>query len=131
MNAKQLNHYQAKLTRLATELGEGVAQRREEVLRPLGGEGAGGFSDMPVHPSDLAVDAAEQEVETAVYENEGHLLAEVNAALARLEAGTFGICETCGRAISMKRLDALPYARQCVRCATKDETGPEGESRTG
>jgi DnaK suppressor protein len=112
MNAKQIERYRTELSRMAAELGDGVAQRRDEVLRPLGGEAGGGISDMPVHPSDLAADAAEQEVETAVFETEGHLLAEVNAALARIEAGTFGTCETCGKSIM----------RQCIRCAEAAET---------
>jgi RNA polymerase-binding transcription factor DksA len=48
---------------------------------------------------------------------EARLLAEVIAALDRIDAGTFGTCLDCGRPISRARLDALPYARQCIRCA--------------
>jgi RNA polymerase-binding transcription factor len=43
-------------------------------------------------------------------------LADVEAALARLDAGTYGICETCGDPIGEGRLEALPTARQCVAC---------------
>ena len=117
MNPQQLEHYRKKLSRLADREATSVAQRREEVLRPLGGEAGGGISDLPLHPSDLAADSAERDVEAAVFETEGHLLADINAALARIEAGTFGKCESCGKGIAKNRLDAVPYARICKRCA--------------
>ncbi len=44
-------------------------------------------------------------------------LAEVDAALARVEAGSYGVCERCGSPIGAARLDALPAARLCIDCA--------------
>jgi DnaK suppressor protein len=44
-------------------------------------------------------------------------LAEVDAALARLDSGSYGICERCGQAIAEGRLEARPTARLCIRCA--------------
>ncbi len=44
-------------------------------------------------------------------------LAEIEAALARLDAGTFGVCERCGRRIEARRLEAMPETRYCLRCA--------------
>ncbi len=46
-------------------------------------------------------------------------LAEIDAALARLDAGTYGICERCGQPITEGRLDARPVARLCIGCASK------------
>jgi DnaK suppressor protein len=48
-----------------------------------------------------------------------HHLAEVDAALARVDAGTYGVCERCGRAIGEPRLEALPAARTCIACAAE------------
>jgi RNA polymerase-binding transcription factor len=45
-------------------------------------------------------------------------LEEVDAALARLDAGTYGRCQTCGRSIPVPRLEAVPEATQCVSCAS-------------
>ena len=45
-------------------------------------------------------------------------LAEVDAALARVEAGTYGVCERCGSPIGAARLEALPAARKCIGCAS-------------
>lgn len=44
-------------------------------------------------------------------------LAEIDAALARVDAGTYGVCEECGGAIGDGRLEARPVARTCIRCA--------------
>jgi DnaK suppressor protein len=44
-------------------------------------------------------------------------LVELDAALERLDAGTYGLCETCGRDIEPQRLAALPATRHCVTCA--------------
>jgi RNA polymerase-binding transcription factor DksA len=44
-------------------------------------------------------------------------IAEIRAALAKIENGTYGECVTCGEAIAPKRLAALPYATQCINCA--------------
>lgn len=46
-------------------------------------------------------------------------LAEIDAALARLAAGTYGTCEACGEPIAARRLEARPSARTCVRCASR------------
>jgi DnaK suppressor protein len=46
---------------------------------------------------------------------------ELQAALARMEAGTYGQCETCGHALPPARLDTLPMARRCVHCQEQAE----------
>ncbi len=48
---------------------------------------------------------------------EGHLQ-EVDAALQRLDRGTYGVCEVCGEPVGEGRLEARPVARACIRCAT-------------
>ena len=45
---------------------------------------------------------------------------QIHAAIARIDAGTYGECSTCGKAIGEKRLQALPYATQCMDCVTSD-----------
>ena len=101
------------------ELSEETLELEEEALRPVGGESAGNMSDVPVHPADLGTENYEEEAALELLENEEHLLIEVNDALARIEQGTFGVCENCHKPISKERLDALPYARYCIRCARK------------
>ena len=52
---------------------------------------------------------------------ERHELDEIHAAQARLETGSFGVCEDCGGAIPLPRLRAVPWARHCLGCQVKDE----------
>jgi len=52
---------------------------------------------------------------------ERHELDEVSDALSRLEAGSFGLCERCGHAIPLARLRAMPAARSCVDCQSREE----------
>jgi len=52
---------------------------------------------------------------------ERHELDEIQAAQARLETGSFGVCEDCGGAIPVPRLRAVPWARHCVGCQGRDE----------
>jgi RNA polymerase-binding transcription factor DksA len=107
----QLNGYRQELLTLAASLDQSLTHDRRELRREE-------MSDLPGGPmsSTDQVDDGTQEVEIGLIISEGKLLGEVIAALARIEAGKFGTCEGCGRPIARTRLDALPYARQCVRC---------------
>ena len=67
-------------------------------------------------PEGSTIAFERQQVDTLVRQNEQHLV-EVEAALARLEAGEYGVCERCGRSIPEARLEARPTARTCVACA--------------
>ncbi len=57
--------------------------------------------------------------ELSIEQNTLDLLSKVDRALARVEAGTYGVCESCGKAIPVERLDVLPYSTLCVECASR------------
>lgn len=61
----------------------------------------------------------EYEKELSMQQNSIDLLHKVEHALARIAAGDYGICESCGNDIPVARLDALPYATLCVNCAVR------------
>jgi RNA polymerase-binding transcription factor DksA len=46
-------------------------------------------------------------------------LQDIDAALGKIEQGTYGLCESCGRPIAEARLEAMPAARLCIACASK------------
>ena len=71
------------------------------------------------HMGDTATATLDREIDYSLEDNAGHVLAEIDAALERIEDGTYGICETCGRPISEDRLEAIPYATQCIDCRRK------------
>ena len=68
------------------------------------------------HQADDATDAFEQTKELSLQQNSERLLAQVQAALARFEQGTYGLCERCGKEIDPARLKALPYVAFCMVC---------------
>jgi RNA polymerase-binding protein DksA len=68
------------------------------------------------HMADDATEAFEQAKGLALRQNAVQLLTQVGDALERLEEGTYGDCEQCGKAIDPARLKALPYATLCLQC---------------
>jgi DnaK suppressor protein len=119
MTKTELEHWRRRLLALKKRLGADLSQLEEEALRPLGGESGGSLSDVPVHPADLGTENYDVEVGLELMENEAQILKEIDDALARIDQGTYGICENCHREISKERLEAVPYARYCIRCARK------------
>jgi len=75
-------------------------------------------------PGALIEDSARRAVEDLLGRLEGrerHELDEIQAAQARLETGSFGVCEGCGDAIPLIRLRAMPWARHCLACQAREE----------
>lgn len=62
--------------------------------------------------------AFEMEKELSILENTRDILAKVEDALSRIEDGTYGTCDVCGESIPVARLEALPYTKMCVNCAS-------------
>ncbi len=118
----ETNSYRHRLRSLLSRLDRDRSVLMEEALRGTGGEASGGLSDVPVHMADLGTDAYEEEITLGLVESEEQLLSEIDAALVRLDEGTFGQCEACRQKISKARLQALPYARHCIRCAQNLES---------
>jgi RNA polymerase-binding protein DksA len=75
------------------------------------------------HPGDVATITFDREIDYTLEENEERLIAEIDAALERIEDGTFGLCQTCGNPIGEERLEAVPYTTQCIDCKRKEERG--------
>ncbi|HET9437059.1 MAG TPA: TraR/DksA C4-type zinc finger protein [Gaiellaceae bacterium] len=66
------------------------------------------------HIADSASETYMRELDEGLEENAGNILAEIEAALARIEDGTYGLCSACGKPIAAERLEAVPYATLCI-----------------
>jgi DnaK suppressor protein len=75
------------------------------------------------HMADSATETYMRELDDGLEENAGRLLAEVDAALRRIDDGTYGNCVVCGRPIDEERLEAVPYATLCLDDKRAEETG--------
>lgn len=117
MTGREAAPLQARLRESAARVAATAGSAEEQARQPTGGEAADDLSNTPIDPGEIGSAVAAQEIGAALLENERYLLAEIGAALDRIEKGTFGVCESCGRGIARARLDALPYARHCVACA--------------
>jgi RNA polymerase-binding protein DksA len=81
----------------------------EDGLRELSGGSDNHLADIATHTYDRELDSTLEGAE------EMHL-AHIDAALKRIEEGTYGTCENCGKAISPERLEAMPWATLCIDC---------------
>lgn len=75
------------------------------------------------HPGDLATITLDREIDYTLEENEEQVIAAIDAALARIDDGTFGKCLGCGQQIAPERLEAVPWTTQCIECKRKEERG--------
>ena len=75
------------------------------------------------HLGDVATATFDREMASTLEDNSTHVLNEIDAALARIDDGTFGTCSSCGEAIGTERLEALPWATLCIEDKRKQERG--------
>ena len=110
-----------------------LAEERQRVLDALDNirtENPGSLGDeieeptyQDNHPGDVATATFDREMASTLEENSSHVLADIDAALARIDAGTYGRCERCGNPIDEERLEALPWATLCIDDKRKQERG--------
>ncbi|PIU50217.1 MAG: RNA polymerase-binding protein DksA [Desulfobacterales bacterium CG07_land_8_20_14_0_80_52_14] len=72
-------------------------------------------------PTDRASLESDRNFMLRIRDRESKLIKKIKKALERMENGTFGICESCGGEISIKRLKARPVTTLCIDCKTKEE----------
>ena len=73
------------------------------------------------HLGDAASGTLDREIDYTLEENSEQVLAGIDAALKRIEDGTYGICTNCGQSIAAERLEAVPWATLCIDCKRKEE----------
>ncbi|MFN7812562.1 MAG: TraR/DksA family transcriptional regulator [Planctomycetia bacterium] len=84
-------------------------------------------SESPGDLVDAAYDSAQDEISSQLAEVESRELANIENALDRMKAGSYGLCEVCSGKIPLARLDALPYATMCIECQRElERSGASG-----
>ncbi len=73
------------------------------------------------HLAETASATLGREIDYTLGENSEQVLGEIDAALKRIEEGTYGTCVNCGREIPVARLEAYPWASLCIDCRRKSE----------
>jgi DnaK suppressor protein len=80
-------------------------------------------SSLDDHLGDMASETHDREVEYGLEENADEVVAEIDAALGRIEDGTYGTCTACGKPIGKERLEARPWATLCIDDQRRQEQG--------
>ena len=119
MAPAQLETYRERLREMRDRMSGEVDRVVESIREDL--NPAGNSSNLPTHPADNAPENIDSDVQ--VIESERGMLDEIQAAIHRIDAGTFGMCEECGMQINQERIEALPYAARCVACASTAVAG--------
>jgi DnaK suppressor protein len=100
-----------------------LTERLSELLNQAGNTVSGmtapkeNFPD----PTDRASLEADRNFMLRIRDREHKLIKKIKKALERIDNGTFGICESCGEDIAIKRLKARPVTSQCIECKSKEE----------
>jgi DnaK suppressor protein len=114
----------AEVAEVRAELDTEAAALRKEIGQAES-EIAEHFGDMVAQAGDDEADAsskvAQREHDLALNQNTRELLEQTEHALARIDAGTYGVCESCGKPIGKARLQAFPRATLCVECKQRQE----------
>jgi DnaK suppressor protein len=113
-----------EIAELRGQLGTEAAALRADIERAESdiasrlGDAVGDAGD---DQADVGAKTFEREHEIALTHNSRELLAQNERAIARIEAGTYGTCESCGEPIGKARLQAFPRATLCVSCKQREE----------
>ena len=109
MDEKRLQHFRALLEEELRRHTENVREDQADALEAANDDGVKDSADMSVQ--DVS-----QETAFRLGERESQMVADIDQALLRIEEGTYGICQRCGKEIDERRLEAVPTARYDAQC---------------
>jgi len=118
LRSSELEHFRDMLLAKRRELVGDMSSMEHEALHR---GGSSNLSNLPLHMADMGTDNYEQEFTLGLMEKDRNLLREINNALAKIQDGSYGICEGTGKPISKPRLEAQPWARYSIEYARKLE----------
>jgi DnaK suppressor protein len=116
-----LEHFRELLLEQRKQVLAELSDLEETYIGKNQRDSVGDVSGYSTHPADMGSDEAMRDAAFVRGESNGRVLEEIDDALMRIKDGTYGICESCGQAIGEARLEAVPFARLCVRCKEADE----------
>ena len=123
MSAVDTERFRGMLLEERKRVADAIEYLHEETPGSLEDETEEIVGSVDNHLAETASATLDREIDYTLEGNAEQVLASIDAALARIEDGTYGPCETCGRPISEERLEAIPYATQCIECKRKGERG--------
>ena len=126
MKKKDLKYFKNLILKKKEELYTELGYLENSSLSTTTKDQAGDLSSYSFHMADQGTDTMEREMAFSFASREGRFLHHLNEALGRIEKGTYGKCRTCDNDISIKRLEAVPHATQCIKCKNSEEKKKRG-----
>ena len=124
MTKNDMESFRNQLQQLDRQLRTDADTLADEAFHTTDSMAMGNLSNIPVDDrAERGSDNYCEETTIGLVENADTRLREINAALERIDHGTFGSCEECAQEISIDRLRAVPFTRRCVKCARKAQRG--------
>ena len=121
MNAVDTERFRGILEEERRRVLDAISYLHEETPGSLADETEEIVGNSDNHLGETATATLDREIDYSLEENSEQVLRSIDRALQRIDEGSFGICETCGQPISEERLEAIPYATQCIDCRRKGE----------
>ncbi|MBM3265436.1 MAG: TraR/DksA C4-type zinc finger protein [candidate division Zixibacteria bacterium] len=122
MTKKELKHFEELLLKKRETLVHELGYFGDNTVR-AGARDVAGSYPYSEHPADQGTESMEQEQAYDLATREGRYLFHIDEALERIKDGTYGTCNTCSQQIGKMRLEAVPHARMCIECKSKEEKG--------
>jgi DnaK suppressor protein len=129
LTEEDMKHFEQRLLGERAKLMREMGHLENTVLKVNQRDSSGDLSGYSFHMADAGTDAYEREKAFLFASSEGRTLLEINEALRRVYAGTYGVCEISGKPISRARLEALPWARYTLE--VQESLEKEERSRRG
>ncbi len=121
MTKKDIEKYKQLLIKAREEIISSVDNITGETRRQSQKDASGDLSGYTLHMADVASDNYDREFSLNLASGERETLIKIDEALKRIEEKGYGKCLSCGKNISKKRLNAIPYAPLCMPCKKKEE----------
>lgn len=117
MEAEKMNHYKHLLQQHKENREDIIDDMETLSLADNDNHGSSELSNYDNHPAEIASELFDKEHQMGLKNLEEHELKELDLSLKKIENGTYGTCESCGKDIDPKRLELLPQAKLCIDCA--------------
>ena len=118
-----LKKYRDLLVKERGIVGGGLSHIAETTLNKSQRDSSGDLSGYSYHMADMASDDYERDFSLSRATDEQKMLYMIDEAMKRIKDGTYGSCLQCGKAISSRRLAALPYSELCIDCQKSNDEG--------
>lgn len=121
LKEKQIHYFREKLVQEKKRLQKEIADLETTGLGRAFGDSIGELSLYDNHPADIGDELFERSKDLALRDNAHVLLERVEHALGKIHNGTYGTCDTCRQYIPSARLEAIPWASECIQCQREED----------